>query len=176
MHAHQKTVAVTYIAAASARSNRARNRPDGERQQDVEQDRVGEGDQRQAGDERPRIGRHDQAGQRVREPDRDEQRAEPVVRPPLPRAQAGEDRRPADQRPEDGDQVAVVATDAVDRDREGHGAGDKTERSEDAQHPLQAWRGGRQGALEPSRMPTHGRISRRQARRARRRARRARQA
>jgi len=80
----------------------------------VEEERVGDGDERQAADERPRVVRHDQAGKAVAEADREHQRAEPVVRPPQPREHAGPDEGSPDDRAEDRDQVTVMPADAVD--------------------------------------------------------------
>jgi DNA-binding response OmpR family regulator len=147
----KETSILKYLYRAGQRAVGPAAQPPGrEGEQDVEDDRVGHGDQRQAEHERPRVGRDDQPGQAVGEAHRHEQRAEAVLRAPLPRAQAGGDRRAADDRPEDRDQVAVVAADAVDRHRERDGGGDETQRGEDDQRALQAWRRSRQGSSQAS--------------------------
>jgi hypothetical protein len=74
----------------------------------VEQDRVGNRDEVQPGDEGPRVCGHDEPGQAVGEAHRHHQRADAVLGSPQPREEPGPDEGRADDRPEDRDQVAVM--------------------------------------------------------------------
>ena len=146
MHAHQPTVRHQVRRADQHAVARRRETSGREREEDVEEDRVGQRDQRQPGDERPRVRGHDQARQAVAEADRDHQRAEPVLRPPPPCEQPGADERSADHRAEDRDQVTVMPSDAVDREGEQDGARDRSGDGESRERAPQTERRDGQGA------------------------------